>query len=306
MSGADRPVLITGAAGFIGRQLHAQLAAAGVPVVGVDRHGAGVLHADLSARAAAAAIVRQVQPAYVFHLAGAIATADADVLHRAHMATTERLFTALAAVGLPARVLVLGTAAEYGALDEPTPIAEGRAAAPTSPYGASKLAQGELAAELGARYGIDVLRARLFNTLGAGQTDRLVAGAMVRRLREALQGARPAFEIYDPHSVRDFLDVRDVARLLWLLMQRLATPPAHAVHLASGVGTSIGALAALLLAAAGPQAAALPVAIQPGHAAPTSVIGAPTTLLTLLDGASPAQITPAAALRAMWEYSLTS
>lgn len=297
--------LITGAGGFIGRALYDYLAGQAVDVYGVDRRPAGARRGDwdvaLHDTAAVARVLTHYAPDTIFHLAGAVGTDDEALLQQAHVETTRALLQGVADVAPAARVVIMGSAAEYGRRAAANGlVAEGAAAQPESAYGHSKLAQSQLAAQMAAAGGLDVVRVRLFNTLGPGQGPHLVAGAMIARLDAALQSGAPHFAVYDPYSERDYLDVRDVARLLWLIGQR-ANVVADPIHLASGVATSVLMLAQGLYAAAGVSEAALPLHLL--HAdSPTCFVAETDTLTALLHGQPLQQHTIETTLRDMWQW----
>ena len=80
-----------------------------------------------------------------------------------------------------ARVVVTGSAAEYGVVDaESNPVREDYPACPHTVYGVTKLLQTELSLFYGRRFGVDVVVARVFNLLGPG-----CIGTAVRRQRRA-------------------------------------------------------------------------------------------------------------------------
>jgi nucleoside-diphosphate-sugar epimerase len=226
---------------------------------------------------------------------------DEDALQRAYVETTERLLQGVRIACPAARVVILGSAAEYGNSNLSGRISEGAAARPDSAYGRSKLEQSELARQLAIQWDLDVVRVRLFNTLGPRQGPHLVAGAMVLRMDEAvLDGAR-SLEIYDPESQRDYLDVRDVARLLWRVAQSIeADPRRPPIHICSGEGVSVACLAQTLVDVAGQSDRVFLSWVR--HGDPTCVVGEPSTLAALLGPDEIRQITLATSLQDMWEW----
>ena len=169
---------------------------------------------------------------------------------------------------------------------------------PESEYGRSKLRQSSLALEMARASDIDLLRVRLFNTLGPGQSTALVGGALVARLARAVCDMEKTLTVTDAESVRDFMDVRDVARCLLLLARSLPRDPERPpVNLCSGEGLSVAGLAGELVAASG---AAVQLAWAPGRAAPTRFVGACDVLRELVDGRMVRRISTLESLRDMW------
>lgn len=307
-SNAQR-VLITGARGFVGGALYYYLAGWRVEVYGLDRHAAGysapLIAADLLDEDELRCTLREIRPSVIFHLAGAVHTQDASLLHEAHVETTRALLTATKQSAPQARVVVVGSAAEYGSLATTSGVvAEGAAPYPESPYGKSKLLQSQVAKELADSLELDVVRVRLFNTLGPGQGSHLVAGALVKRLHDAIETRLGEFKLFDPYSERDFLDVRDVARLLWLVAQEArARQYGFPIHIASGKKTSVLELAQRLYHVAGITEGVLPLQLLIPDAT-TSYIAETTTLTRLLHGNTPQKIPLEVSLRDMWQKYL--
>lgn len=256
--------LLTGAAGFVGRQLAPALAAAGFEVHAIVHAapeapaGAASAHrADLLSPGAAAALVREIRPALLVHAAWFVAhgrfwTApeNADWLD----ASTD-LAGAFAAAG-GRRILGIGSCAEYAPTDaaDGAPWPETRALAPETPYGQAKVALAARLTSLAVRTGVSVAWARLFHLFGPGEhPDRLVP-AVMRALREG-RGAAVA----SGTPVRDVAGTGFIGRALAALAASRVEGP---VNVASGEATSIRALVERIAAIAGrpdlPRFGALP------------------------------------------------
>lgn len=213
--GAGKRALITGLGGFTGRYMAAELTAAGYHVFGTampSEAGAGadpdVFAVDLCDRAAVAAMIEQVQPDVVLHLAGIafVAHANVDLIYQVNIVGTRNLLAALAAgQHRPSAVLLASSANIYGNADVPV-IDENVAVAPANDYAVSKLAM-----EYMARLWMDrlpIILARPFNYTGVGQSDNFLLPKIVSHFR---RGARE-IELGNLAIARDFSDVRSVVR----------------------------------------------------------------------------------------------
>lgn len=206
--------LITGVAGFTGRYLAEALVHKGHEVHGIVHHQADevapgvatIYRADLADFAAMAAIVDQVKPTHVVHLAAISFVAHDDVsdLYRSNVVGTRQLLHALARLpDRPKSVIVCSSANVYGnsqegILDESVPLA------PANDYGVSKVA-----VEYLARLYLDkvpVIVVRPFNYTGRGQSTNFVIPKIVEhaRTREEI------IELGNLDVFRDFSDVRTV------------------------------------------------------------------------------------------------
>lgn len=218
-------ILVTGANGFCARHLIARLSARTTSrVYGVDiqptpaagRTLAGYRMIDLTDAPALDALLEELEPDVLFHLAGRHRGAPHEI-YRANFLGSLHVLEGVRRIAPKARVLLVGSAAEYGRVPrEALPVSEGHPCRPVSAYGISKFAATLMAQDYAARYGVRVAIARPFNIVGAGLSDDLVIGAVLQRIRSAM--AAPGFDGCIPvgrlDSERDFLAVDDVVDAL--------------------------------------------------------------------------------------------
>jgi GDP-4-dehydro-6-deoxy-D-mannose reductase len=236
--------LVTGAAGFLGRHLADCLREIdGVPAIGADlraptESGYASFHVvDFRDSGAVRSLVRRLRPARVVHLIGGAAGDDAT-LEELNVGSARRLLAALEIEGIPASTVLLGSAAEYGAVPVVLqPVREEHAGTPTTPYGRIKGAVTRLAQDARDR-GQNVTVARPFNVIGPGVPPSLVCGALINRIRDAMRTGDPRrIAVGRTDGIRDFVAVQDVARGLALLAQFQAA--ALAYNLCTGEGHSV-------------------------------------------------------------------
>ena len=237
-------VLVTGATGFVGCHLVAHLAAAGDQVI--------VSEAEITEPEALEADFGQCQLDAVYHLA---AQADVQASFTAAAATlrvnVEGTFNVLDAARRAGagRVVVVSSADVYGRL-EPAglPVDETAPMRPVTPYGASKAAAEMVCVQAGAGRGLDVVRARAFNHLGPGQSDRFVAAALAARIASNERSGAEVVQVGNLQTRRDFTDVRDVVRAYRLLAEHGADGEAY--NVCSGTALGVQELAEALIARA--------------------------------------------------------
>lgn len=228
-------VLITGAAGFVGRHLTEHLRAGGHEVIGLDRAAL-----DLCDGAATHAAVQEAEPDWIAHLAAEASVArsweDPKATIRNNLQAT---LSVLDAAG-GARVLLVGSGEIYGP-PRSLPVSEDHPFAPQNPYASSKAAADLVA----AFYAADVVRTRSFNHFGPGQSDAYVVATFARQIAEAEQRGDEGVTVRTGELAarRDFTDVRDVVRAYTLLLER-AEPGAY--NVCSGVSRSAADILAAL------------------------------------------------------------
>jgi GDP-4-dehydro-6-deoxy-D-mannose reductase len=245
--------LVTGAASPLGRHLVSWLRATGsTKVVGVARQPRpeeNVVACDVTDRASLAAVVESARPSLIFHLAADYGTAfEASLAVNAGSAQT--LLETVASLGLGARVVLIGSAAEYGAVrPEENPVTEDRVLAPVSLYGMGKAIQTQVASHYARHRGCDVVVARPFNLRMPGLADRLFMGRLEQSIAAVRSGRQATVKVGNLDAVRDYVDVDDAIRQI---MDIAAKGVAGGVyHVASGRPTRMGDLLDEMLLAAG-------------------------------------------------------
>jgi NDP-hexose 4-ketoreductase len=246
-------LLILGASGFLGGHVWRQATLAGAEVVTAGRAplpGSPAHHRlDLATGDPdpVAEIIASVAPDAVANCAGATAGGP-DALAAANITGPYTLVRAMQLAGTRARLVHLGSAAEYGGAKPPDPLGESAPPRPGAMYGVTKLA-GTRLVELGRAAGLDAVALRVFNPVGAGAPDGSLPGRVAAQLRRAL-AAGTDVRLGPLDAVRDFVDARDVAAAVLAAGAAPALP--HAViNVGSGTGVPARALVKELIAVAG-------------------------------------------------------
>lgn len=136
-----RPILVTGASGFIGRYTCSELQRLGLEFAGIDqRQTANTFACDLTDSGAISALFRSHRFETVIHLAGILptaASADPALATRVNILGSMSLLEAAIAVGC--RRFIFGSSMSvYGLFGLDHPIGEDQPAAPCDVYGSAK------------------------------------------------------------------------------------------------------------------------------------------------------------------------
>jgi GDP-4-dehydro-6-deoxy-D-mannose reductase len=257
--------LVTGADGFVGQHLVAELLAHGFDVAGsaldlppvrstltaeqmkaVDWKAVDVRDRDALVR-----LVAATRPDRIFHLAGfasgALARERASDAVHINVGGTVNLCEAVVSVReqhpeFDPQILVMGSCDAYGdAARDGVPLTEDMSLRPVSAYGLSKAGQ-ELAAHTYRRaHALRVLVVRGFNLVGPGQEPPFVVPEFAEQVaRVASGGPDPSVRVGNLDVERDFTDVRDGVRALRLLME--LERPSAAYNVCSGRTIRIGTI----------------------------------------------------------------
>lgn len=248
---------VTGANGFIGRHLVRELNDRGNRVHGIG-HGAieeverrrnGLEHwlnGEIDAANLNALAARSGLPSTIFHLAGgssvglSISQPFEDFSRT--VASTARLLEWLRGSARDCRLIVASSAAVYGAGHEGA-IAIDAATLPMSPYGQHKLMMEQLCRSYAITFGVRSTVARLFSVYGPNLRKQLlwdICSRLQAGERNLVLGGTGA-------EMRDWTDVRDVARLLAEIGGSPQSECFQVINAGSGLGTTVERVATLLV-----------------------------------------------------------
>lgn len=239
-------VAVTGARGFIGSHTIKHLEAAGHRVVPLGRGGAGgQVRVDApEAEADLPVLLDGVEG--VVHLAGrsvdSLATPFRSYLD-ANVVLTERVVEAAASVGAAVVVLASSRMVYPAWLDDTA--REDCPHPPDSFYGLSKLTAEHVLGLHAARQGFRSVALRIAQVVGPGDGGRGALPALVARARSG----GPLEVMGSGVAVRDFVDVRDVARAVERAL--VAPTTARAINIGNGRGHTIHELASAVAEEAG-------------------------------------------------------
>ncbi len=243
--------LITGAGGFVGIHLARHLAEREIAVTGIVRSrdglppGCQTLRCDLTHRQRLAEAVNAARPDRVYHLA-ALSRPDLSWrnpvdFYRVNVLGTIHLLDAIRKLDHPCRTLVVSSGAVYGARRDNRPLFESDSTEARDPYASSKILMEAVAFDYFRVFAIPIVVARPFNHCGPGQRRGFVVADFCSQAALIEQGKQKGpLQTGDLNVVRDFLDVRDVARAYCGLMDK--GEPGEAYNVCSGKAVPLSSL----------------------------------------------------------------
>jgi nucleoside-diphosphate-sugar epimerase len=262
-------VLVTGAAGFVGAAVAAELVRRGHRVTaavrpGSDLHrldavaGAIDLHrADLRDPEAVERLVRESRPELCLHLAAAGAVVpcdDPDEVVAANALSPLELGRALERSGC-GRLVTAGSSSEYGPVAGP--MAEDRLPDPDDGYGAAKLAGMVLVRAAARGWDMRVAHLRLFSVYGPGEDPRRLVMSVLLALRAGVP-----IDLTPGGQVRDFVYLDDATRAFVAAGER-DIPSGAVVNVGSGEEVSVHRLALTAAAVVGADPSLLRFGVRP-------------------------------------------
>lgn len=232
-------IAVTGASGFIGRHVLAELKARSIESIAlihssVSRSGVGscsrVVHLDLH-QPPADAFELMGRPNALIHLAWSGLPNYRSLHHfEQELPAQYQFLRGLIGAGLQSLV-VAGTCFEYGM--QSGPLNENVIPQPNNPYGYAKDALRRQLEYLKAIYPFQMTWARLFYLYGEGQAE----SSLWSQLRQAVERGDARFNMSGGEQLRDYLAVTEVARHLVSLA--MASRDVGVVNVCAGTPTSV-------------------------------------------------------------------
>jgi len=249
-----KKALITGVAGFAGSHLSEFLLSQKISVFGFfhpDHSTNNVQHlknridliaCDLLDKKNVRAKTALVNPDFVFHLAAFSSPANSfknpkETLIN-NILSQLNLLEALLKIKSKAKILIVGSADEYGDIDQKyLPADEKTPLAPTSPYSVSKVAQDMLGLQFFLQYKLQIVRVRPFNHIGPRQSKAFVVPSFASQIAEIEKQGQGIINVGNLEAWRDFTDVRDMVRAYLLALQKGVAGDVY--NIGSGKATKI-------------------------------------------------------------------
>lgn len=203
LSNTAKRVLVTGAAGFTGRYVNAELIRRGYEVMTLSADGRVI---DLTDRNAVHLAVSKADPHFVIHLAAVsfVAHDDVEAIYRTNMLGTRHLMEGLALLPVkPIHTILASSANVYGNVEGC--VDESASLSPANDYAVSKLAMEYVASLWSDELPMTIVRP--FNYTGVGQDERFLIPKIVAHFRRRAT----EIELGNIDVIRDFNDVRNVA-----------------------------------------------------------------------------------------------
>ena len=181
---------------------------------------------DLMDRAALHTIMQEFQPDHLLHLAGFSSVAYSWKHPSESFMNNSNIFLNLVdvmhEVNPACRILSVGSSEEYGNVERrDLPLKESQRTNPVSPYAVARVSQELMSKVYVKAFGMNVIMTRSFNHIGPRQDNRFVVPSFIKRILDIKKAGLTEGEIEtgDTTIIRDFVDVRDVVRAYFMLLE---------------------------------------------------------------------------------------
>lgn len=207
-----KTVLVLGATGTLGEEVSKRLRKENYCVVTTSRNMNEEVDFQLNIcdQKQIASLLLNAKPDLVLQFAATFVN-EFEESYAVNVEVARHLLEEIQRLGFQTRVLLIGSAAEYGVIKpEENPICEDHVLNPVSIYGLTKAWQTQLAGIYESR-GVDVLVARVFNLDGPKLSERLFIGRLQKQIEDVLAGKRADIEVGPLSAIRDYISTADAA-----------------------------------------------------------------------------------------------
>lgn len=224
--------LVIGAAGFVGKYLVDEMCANGMeayatklPHEQFEYPNVQVYDLDIMDKEAIVALLFEIRPDYIFHLAAqssvGLAWKNPGLTIDVNIKGSINVMDALRELFYKPRILLIGSGEEYGHIQPTeTPIKESNLLRPGNIYAATKACQNMIGNIYSKAYDLELMMVRAFNHIGPGQAPMFVVSDFCKQVAEIEKGLKePVMKVGNLAAKRDFTDVRDVVKAYVKLIQ---------------------------------------------------------------------------------------
>lgn len=204
-----------------------------------DRIGIQFRVVDLLDKETLKSALSDFMPDYVLHLAAFSSVAYSWKYPTESFTNNSTIFLNLIDVirdiNPSCRILSVGSSEEYGDVcKEDLPLRENQPLNPVSPYAVARVSQELMSKVYVKAFGMSVIMTRSFNHIGPRQDDRFVVPSFINRILDIKKAGLTEGEIEtgDTTIIRDFVDVRDVVKAYYLLLEK--GTPGEVYNICSG------------------------------------------------------------------------
>jgi GDP-4-dehydro-6-deoxy-D-mannose reductase len=255
-------ILITGGAGFIGSHLADFLVGKGFKDVYAEywtgespenlahlKNKIKLVKLDIKDTKGVRTAIARIRPDIIFHLAAQSYVTESWKRPKETLETnilgTFNLFDAVIGEGLKPVIISVCSSAEYGMTERSEiPIKESKEFRPISPYAVSKIAQDMLSLQYYQSHSLKIVRVRLFNITGPRKLFDACSD-FAKGVAEIEAGKSKSLKVGNLEGIRDFTDVRDAIKALWLLCKK--GRPGEVYNVCSGKGVKVGDVVNILV-----------------------------------------------------------
>jgi GDPmannose 4,6-dehydratase len=188
--------------------------------VGISRSIGEWIQGDIADFHFVSGIIKQYQPAYIFHFAANSTTAHSSIYEN-HAAISTGTLNILESARLHSprsRIFLSGSAVQFKNTGKP--INEETLFAPSSPYAVARICSTYAGRYFRETFGLKVYIGFLFNHDSPLRTERHVNQKIAATAKRIARGSRERLVLGDPFVEKEFNFAGDIVKAMWLLVNQ--------------------------------------------------------------------------------------
>jgi len=216
-------VLITGSGSFTASHLIPFLNnIGGLELTGIDTKPGGLITEQCISLLDSIVVqqyLNELRPDIIIHLAAVTKSDNYQDYYNLNVFGTINLLESIVSCGLfETRSLIISSSAVYGNSSAQI-LTEDTATQPVNFYGSSKVAMEQVALQYVRNYNLNLNIVRPFNIIGGGQPIYFVVPAFAEQLIDIkVKKLEPVIRVGNISPSRDFVDISDVIRAYWIII----------------------------------------------------------------------------------------
>lgn len=237
-------ILILGANGFIGSSVTKVLKNHHNILATAKNASAPIKEINLLDSHKVISVIKDFTPDVIVNCAGVVDNGPGAKLN---VDFTRNLLESVKSLGINPKIIICGSASVYGIVKkEDLPISENYQLNPVGDYANAKKQEEDFALKFAKENNLDLIVIRIFNPIGKNMKGRFLVTNIINQISDIKNNLSDNIEVRRKDSLRDYLDVRDVALAINYICEK---PARHSIYnVGSGVSISNEDLARGLLA----------------------------------------------------------
>ena len=219
-------ILITGASGFSGSKLCEKITKKKIVISNKSDVSLNsdpntfFVKCDLNNQDKLNEIINQHKPKEIFHLAGSF-TGDFDTDYNTNVTLTKNLLESVKNFSKDSKVLLIGSASEYGKLKKiDCPVDESHPLTSYNYYALTKIYQKSLMDYYVNVFSLNIVMARTFNLYGKGVSPLLFIGKLYSEIKKVKKGFSNSIQLGNLESERDYLKIDEAVEHYIKIMEK--------------------------------------------------------------------------------------
>lgn len=203
-------ILVTGAYGFLGKSIQKILSGCNDKKLFLSDKKkikkSNYFQCDFVNYISVKNLIHKIKPDKIYHLAGTFTNVYKKD-YFGNVLSTENILSSIKKIQPNCRVMLIGSAAEYGMQTKKGAVKESQELNPLTFYGLSKVFQTHLMRFYHNQFKLDLVMVRPFNIYGEGASNKLFSGRLFKQIERYTKGEIDKINLGYLDNMRDYISI---------------------------------------------------------------------------------------------------